>query len=69
MRGAFEKEPKSPDAYLALSELYAYTADPYIGLSAQLATQSLLTGLLYVDLDLRPQRESATDTERSSTDG
>ncbi|MDR7148568.1 paraquat-inducible protein B [Hydrogenophaga palleronii] len=27
------------------------------GLSAQLATQSLLTGLLYVDLDLRPQRE------------
>jgi paraquat-inducible protein B len=28
------------------------------GLSAQLATQSLLTGLLYVDLDLRPQRES-----------
>ncbi|MDG5976735.1 hypothetical protein H010_15814 [Hydrogenophaga taeniospiralis CCUG 15921] len=29
------------------------------GLSAQLATQSLLTGLLYVDLDLRPQRESS----------
>lgn len=28
------------------------------GLSGQLATQSLLTGLLYVDLDLRPQRES-----------
>jgi paraquat-inducible protein B len=29
------------------------------GLSGQLATQSLLTGLLYVDLDLRPQRESS----------
>lgn len=28
------------------------------GLSGQLATQSLLTGMLYVDLDLRPQRES-----------
>lgn len=28
------------------------------GLSAQLATQSLLTGQLYVDLDLRPKRES-----------
>lgn len=28
------------------------------GLSAQLSTQSLLTGMLYVDLDLRPQRES-----------
>ncbi|QHE85658.1 MlaD family protein [Hydrogenophaga sp. BPS33] len=28
------------------------------GLSAQLSTQSLLTGLLYVDLDLRPQRAS-----------
>lgn len=27
------------------------------GLSAQLATQSLLTGMLYVDLDLRPQRD------------
>jgi len=30
------------------------------GLSAQLAMQSLLTGLLYVDLDLRPQRTAAT---------
>lgn len=28
------------------------------GLSAQLSMQSLLTGLLYVDLDLRPQRVS-----------
>lgn len=29
------------------------------GLSGQLATQSLLTGMLYVDIDLRPQRESS----------
>ncbi|WP_066271533.1 MlaD family protein [Hydrogenophaga palleronii] len=29
------------------------------GLSAQLSMQSLLTGLLYVDLDLRPRRESS----------
>ncbi|MDO9437871.1 MlaD family protein [Hydrogenophaga sp.] len=29
------------------------------GLSAQLSTQSLLTGLLYVDLDLRPKRASS----------
>ena len=30
------------------------------GLSAQLSMQSLLTGLLYVDLDLRPQRPATT---------
>ncbi len=30
------------------------------GLNAQLSMQSLLTGLLYVDLDLRPQREATT---------
>lgn len=29
------------------------------GLSAQLSMQSLLTGLLYVDLDLRPRREGS----------
>ena len=29
------------------------------GLSAQLSMQSLLTGLLYVDLDLRPKREAS----------
>ncbi|OYU98312.1 MAG: mammalian cell entry protein, partial [Burkholderiales bacterium PBB5] len=32
------------------------------GLSAQLAMQSLLTGQLYVDLDLRPNRPQATST-------
>lgn len=36
------------------------------GLSGQLATQSLLTGLLYVDLDLRPQRERSV---RGTYDG
>ncbi|MBW0172645.1 MAG: MCE family protein [Hydrogenophaga sp.] len=30
------------------------------GLSAQLSMQSLLTGLLYVDLDLRPKRTAST---------
>lgn len=34
------------------------------GLSAQLAMQSLLTGLLYVDLDLRPVRGSTRGTYR-----
>lgn len=32
------------------------------GLSAQLSMQSLLTGLLYVDLDLRPQRGTTRGT-------
>lgn len=32
------------------------------GLTAQLSMQSLLTGLLYVDLDLRPQQRAAATT-------
>lgn len=42
------------DAALALPALVQR------GLSAQLQMQSLLTGLLYVDLDLRPQRPGST---------
>ncbi len=40
------------------------------GLSAQLSTQSLLTGLLYVDLDLRPKRASSQrgDTSHDATE-
>lgn len=40
------------------------------GLTAQLSTQSLLTGLLYVDLDLRPQRASSKrgDTAHNATE-
>lgn len=39
------------------------------GLSAQLSMQSLLTGLLYVDLDLRPQRVgSLRGTYRGATE-
>lgn len=39
------------------------------GLSAQLSMQSLLTGLLYVDLDLRPDRASSTHgTQRGLTE-
>jgi paraquat-inducible protein B len=40
------------DAALALPALVER------GLNAQLAMQSLLTGMLYIDLDLRPQRSS-----------
>jgi paraquat-inducible protein B len=43
-------KPADADVALALPALIQR------GLSAQLAMQSLLTGLLYVDLDLRPQR-------------
>ena len=39
------------------------------GMSAQLSMQSLLTGLLYVDLDLRPQRTAtARGTQRGLTE-
>lgn len=43
--------PATPSVKLALPALVQR------GLSAQLQMQSLLTGLLYVDLDLRPTRE------------
>lgn len=36
------------------------------GLTAQLSTQSLLTGLLYVDLDLRDLRESSASAARAA---
>jgi len=46
-------QPAGRSAALSLEGLVAQ------GLSAQLATQSLLTGLLYVDLDLRPAESAA----------
>ncbi|WP_137919733.1 MlaD family protein [Hydrogenophaga sp. 2FB] len=48
----------------------ALTALVQRGLTAQLSTQSLLTGLLYVDLDLRPQRASSKrgDTGHNATE-
>ena len=50
VRGLDGKHSDADEAELALPALVER------GLSAQLSMQSLLTGLLYVDLDLRPER-------------
>jgi paraquat-inducible protein B len=54
VRGLDGKHSDADEAELALPALVER------GLSAQLSMQSLLTGLLYVDLDLRPQRTATT---------
>jgi len=54
VRGLDGKHSDADGAGLALPALVER------GLSAQLSMQSLLTGLLYVDLDLRPKRTTST---------
>jgi paraquat-inducible protein B len=55
---------KGPDARVTLADLVAQ------GLTAQLSMQSLLTGLLYVDLDLRPAGVvTATPAPRTTVAG
>lgn len=53
-------EPAAADMALALPALVQR------GLTAQLHMQSLLTGLLYVDLDLRPQAHASVRGDRGS---
>lgn len=51
---------KGGDSGVTVADLVAQ------GLTAQLSTQSLLTGLLYVDLDLRPGKGPAAATRTST---